>query len=136
MQQRDILKDQIEQLGQALGKLISKFLKLDSNGDITSHIEITNQQLKNELDIDLDKLVEFNQNELKGFIEEKNFTAEHLELLSEYLTKIGMHKTNSKKDNANAYLTRAIDLLECANDISQMISFDRIRQIKEIKNLL
>ena len=136
MQQRDILKDQIEQLGQALGKLISKFLKLDSSGDITSHIEFTNQQLKSELDIDLDQLVGFNQNELKGFIEEKNFTAEHLEMISEYLAKIGTHKANSKKDNANAYLTKAIDLLESANDISQMISFDRIKRIKEIKNML
>lgn len=134
MQQRDILKDQIENLGKVLGKLTSKFLNLDPTEDIESHIEVTNEQLKSELDIDLDKILYFTENELKDFVEKRNLTVDHLEQLSEYLIKIGLSKNN--KDIANLYFIKAIELLECANDVSQMISFDRIKRIKEIDNII
>jgi len=102
MQQRDILQDQIENLGKVLGKLISKFLNLDPKENIANHIEITNEQLKSELDIDLVKILEFNENELKDFVEKRNLTVDHLELLSEYLIKIGIIKIENNKTIANS----------------------------------
>ena len=136
MEQRDIIKDQIEQAGRVLGKLMTKFLNLDSSANITDEIKATNQQLKSELDIDLDKIILFEKNELRDFVEERNLTEGHLEQLSEYLFKIGKHKIENNKKESKAYLSTALELLEVADDISQMLSLDRVHRKNEIKDLI
>lgn len=47
MQQRDLLKDQIEQLGRTLGKVIAEFLGLKNQGDTTLALEASHPKFKN-----------------------------------------------------------------------------------------
>lgn len=136
MEQRDIIKDQIEQLGRVLGKIVNRFLNLDSSGNITDEIKTTNQQLKSELDIDLDKIIYFTKNELRDFIKKRNFAEGHLEQLSEFAFKVGKNKIENNKDESKAYLTTALELLEVADDISQMLSLDRVHRKNEIQSLI
>lgn len=56
MQQRDLLKDQIEQLGRTLGKVIAEFLGLKNQGDTTFALEQVIQNLKTALNFELDHL--------------------------------------------------------------------------------
>ena len=56
MEQRDLLKDQIEQLGKVLAKILPDFLGLKSEGQISQGIEITNHRLRSELDIEIEEL--------------------------------------------------------------------------------
>ncbi|MGK0314471.1 MAG: hypothetical protein ACI86M_000685, partial [Saprospiraceae bacterium] len=92
MQQRDIIKDEIEQLGRALGKLINNFFGLKTVGNVTEAIQITNTELISELDIDIEKMVQFEANELEEYIDSNNLTDIHLDQLASYLFEIGLYE--------------------------------------------
>lgn len=66
MEQRDVLKDEIEQLGRVIGKLISDFLALDQTGDLQQSITQSQRQLK-EKGLDVDKLIACADTELAAF---------------------------------------------------------------------
>ena len=136
MEQRDLLKDQIEQLGKVLAKILSDFLGLKSTGNVTQGIEISNERFQSELDIDIEKLVTFNKSELKEYLEAHKLTASHLETLSEYLKEIGKVQIEKNSDDAKIKLNKASELLDIADEISKTMSFDRINKKNEIKNLL
>jgi len=125
MQQRDFIKEQIEQLGRSLGKIIAGFLGYKTQGTITQGIEITNQQLQSELDIDIEKLVGLNAEELKHYLESKQFTDLHLDMLSEYLFEIGQSKSDQYE--ATVYYQTAIRLIDLTASYSNTLTFDRMK---------
>ena len=135
MEQRDIIKDQIEQVGKAIGKLISKFLNLGPTGNINEAIELTNHQLKDELDIDVEVLLHLEKEALKEFASNKHFAEKSLETLSDYFRKIGEDKAEVFPQEAIRYFQKAIQFLELSDEVSQMYSFDRMEKRKEIKKL-
>lgn len=136
MEQRDLLKDQIEQLGKVLAKILSDFLGFKSSGNVSQGIEISNQNLQSELDIDVEKLKALNKSELEKYFRERKLTEGHLELLSEYLKEVGIAKTRMDKNEATLCLQKAQEFLDIADEISKTMSFDRINKKREIENLL
>jgi len=136
MVQRDLIKDQIEQIGKALGKILVDFLGLDSTAQMTPGIEIANQQLQSQLDIDVSKIVALNDQELRTYLQQLNLTAGHLEMLSEYLTVIGRTKIEANNDTAKLYLAKAIELLDIADEVSQTLSMERMNKKEYIDSLL
>ena len=68
MQQRDYVKNQIEQLGKVLSKIISHFLGLKSDGFLSGAIAISHQQFREELQFDVDKSVLLNEAEVKEYL--------------------------------------------------------------------
>lgn len=136
MENRDLLKDQIEQLGKVLAKILSNFLGMKSKGQIMQGIEITNKHLQSELDLDIDKITTLNKKELKAYLEDRKLTAGHLELLSECLKEIGKGEFERDKNDAKVKLEKASEILEIADEISKTMSFDRINKRNEIKKLL
>ena len=136
MEQRDLLKDQIEQLGRVLGKMLADFLGLKSESQISEAIEITNQRLQDELDIDVDKLTTLNKTELMDYLLDRKLKAEHLEILSEYMKEIGIEALKANKDNARIWLGKAIELIDIADETSRTMSFDRMNEKTRIENLL
>ena len=135
MEQRDLLKDQIEQLGKVLAEIISDFLKLKSNGNGVKGIEISNERLQSELDIDIEKLITLNLSELKTYLEVHKLTDVHLETLADYLLEIGKMEIGHNEAHAKLKLVKAFELLDLAEDISKTISFDRIHKKNEIKSM-
>ena len=133
MQQRDIIKDQIEQVGKVLGQLLSKFLDLKTMGEERQAVEVTKQELKDELDIDVEALLDFDKEALKDFVGNKNLAEKSLEILSDYLRKIGSTKEKSFPKEAIRYYQKAIEMLELADEVSGILSFDRLNLQKEIK---
>lgn len=133
MEQRDIIKDQIEQVGKVLGQLLSKFLKLKTIGEERHAIEITNRELKDELDIDVEALLDFDKETVKDFLGNKKLAEKSLEILSDYLRKIGASKATSFPKEAIRYYQKAIQLLELADEASEALSLDRLDLQKEIK---
>lgn len=136
MEQRDVLKDQIEQLGKVLAKILSDFLGFKSSGNVTQGIEVSNESLQSELDIDIQKIMVLDKTELEEYFRKRQFTESHLELLSEYLKEVGIAKTEIDKSDAHLCLQKAIDLLEIADEVSKTMSFDRINRKSEIKNVM
>ncbi|GAA3560104.1 hypothetical protein [Snuella lapsa] len=130
MEQRDLLKDQIEQLGKVLAKILSDFLGLKSKGQGSQKIEITDQRLLSELDIDIKMLADFTKKELKNYFIARKFTANHLEILSDYLNETGKVENALNKEEVKIRLRIAVELLEIADEISNTLSLDRINKKK------
>ena len=127
---------QIEQLGKVLGKILADFLGLKSKGQVSQGIEISNEQLKSELDIDINKLITLPKNELKDYLLKRKLTENHLEILSEFLMEIGKSKIESNTADAKIYLEKSLEILEIADEVSKTMSFDRINRKKKIENVL
>lgn len=115
MQRRDLLKDQIEQLGKVLAKMLDSFFNFKSNGQVGLGIQQTEQTLKEELGIDLDKLTRLSNYELKQFLEDRNYTNDHLQQLSELLFEYAQNDFNE------GYLAQAKERLQL---IEQMLDLN------------
>lgn len=126
MVQRDVLLDQIEQFGRALAKIIFGFLDLKTKGDITLAIQTTNQQLKSELDIDIDELINFTAEELENYVDKKRLTDNQLDELAKYLYALGeIEQEKNKLQDARKYFEAAKKLSETADKISKTYTFER-----------
>ncbi len=133
MEQRDLLKDQIEQLGRVLGQLIANFLGLKSNGNIDFAIEKTNEQLKSELDIDIELLLGFNSKELEEYVKSKKLIDQYLDDLAGYFFEIGKSKNlSTEKGSRIQWLEKAQELLSLAEKNSTTLTFKRINLKKDI----
>ena len=125
MIQRDIIQQQIEQLGRALGKIITGFLGLKAQGNVMEGFEIANQQFNQELDIDIAKLLEMDKVLLTDYLKDKPFTSTHLTEIAEYIEIVGEHKSDNAA-KAKAFGT-ALSLMELANEKSKV--FDMLSLI-------
>lgn len=134
MQQRDFLKDQIEEMSRVLGQILADFMGLKSNGQAARGIEQANMQLKSQLDLDVQTISHLDKEDLKAYVSEKNLTSAHLETLSEYFREVGTAKTN--KDEAKHDLQKASDLLDIADQLSETMSFSRLSKKQKIDALL
>lgn len=134
MEQRDLLKDQIEQLGKVLGKILSDFIGSASKGNVAQGIEIANERLQSELDIDIEKLISLNNTDLKEYLNTRKLTEPHLEMLSKYLVENGKNKTD--KNEMELYFKKAIILLNIVDEISKTMCYERTRIKSEIANML
>ncbi len=132
MIQRDIIQQQIEQLGRALGKIITAFLGLKSQGKVAEGFQIANQQFKSELDIDIDKLLGFDKAALADFFQDHPITTGHLEQIADYILELGKHQSDTAA-KTNAYGC-AYNLVELANAKSDTFDMNRQFKLKDIAN--
>ncbi len=136
MEQRDLLKDQIEQLSKVLAKILSNLLGLKFHGNVAQGIEISNEHLQSELGIDIEKLMTLNTTGLTEYVKNRKLTGDHLEILSEYLKEVGILKIKTNNIDGKIWLEKAIELLSIADEISKTMSFDRINKKHKIENML
>ena len=132
MIQRDLIQQQIEQLGRALGKIVTAFLGLKSQGKVAEGFQIANQQFKSELDIDIDKLLGFDKAALADFFAEQPMTSGHLEQIAEYVLELGEHQSDTAA-KTNAFGC-AYNLVELANAKSDTFDMNRQFKLKAIAN--
>ncbi len=135
MQQRDIIKDQIEQLGKVLGKLTALILGFDG-GDILEGINQVVEEFDTELNLDLKKLIGLEQEEFKQSLKDKfqNFE-EPLSQLGNLLFEIGNH-CGPEGALRQQYLQKALWTFEYINTVSATFSMERMGKIGELKKLL
>ena len=136
MEQRDLIKDKIEQLGKVLARIISDFLGLKSKGQFAQGIEISNERFQSELNIDIEKIIRFDKTETKEYFNHRKLAAPHLEVLSEYFIEIGMGKLEANKAGAELYLKKAIELFDIVDKTSKTLSLERINKKTQIENLI
>jgi len=101
MIRQDFIIKQINQLGQVLARLLSDLQGLKSSGQKSAGLEITNQTLKNELDLDVQDLIDIpTDNFIDTLTDQKNITIESLEKLAEILVLIA---DNNHEDSQIMY---------------------------------
>ncbi len=90
MQQRDLIKDQIDQLGKVFGKGIARILGLDNNEEVFKVLEEVEKELSTELNIDLKKWLNLDQETYEQALKDRlNNQEEPLELLGNLLFEMG-----------------------------------------------
>ena len=127
MEKRDLIQAEIEKLGFFLQRLLANFLNGNSAGNSIEAFDLVTNELKNELDFDLPLFVSLSNDEMKKYLSNFKFNEQHLEKLVDLLAEM-----NSSK----AYLTRAIEVLDWADELSNSFSFERNRKKIKIQQLL
>ena len=122
MLRRDLLKDQIEQLGRIFGKIVSRLLSLPQTGDLHPGVEQAKQEAKERTGLDIDALLNQDTATLEAYATTYELTAEHLDKLAEFLAGLG---DLAPPDERADYLTAALRLLEVADTQSGDYSLTR-----------
>ena len=127
MEKRDLIQAEIEKLGFFLQRLLANFLNGNSAGNSIEAADLVTNEFKNELDFDLPLFLSLSNDEMKKYLSNFKFNEQHLEKLADLLAEM-----NSSK----AYLTRAIEVLDWADELSNSFSFERNRKKIKIQQLL
>jgi len=106
---RDLLQAQIEQIGQSIGKMISKFLGLKNDGKMEEAIVVTQTVLREELSLDFEKLYRSDHADFIVFFQDKPYSAESLEQLSSYFYEVGFYKMEKDPVDAKLTLQKSVD---------------------------
>ena len=136
MEQRDYLKDQIDQMGKALAKVLSDLMGLKTKNEPQSALNQVSQQLKTQVDLDLDKLLKFSTDERQVFLENDTFNAANLEKLAKILKEMGNLAAENRADYVSAYFKLALELLNSADEKSKAISLERIQEKQNLEKLI
>ena len=136
MERRDILKDQIEQFGRALGSIIANFFQLKLKGKTAQGIEIANEQFKTQLDLDIDYILESDLETLQVYFQERKVSVQNIEELVDYIVALAESKIDIDPNHSAAIFERALALYTMATRISKIYPFSRIQKEQNIRNLL
>ena len=136
MIKRDLIQDEIERVGKAIGKILADFFDLKTEGKISEGIEVTNKALQTQLGIDIEKILTSSKEELLEYFQAQNFTLKHQEQLIDYLSELGEHFADIDADRALNVLRKVLELYEVIDQLSATFSFERIHKEDKIKKLI
>ncbi|ANH81625.1 hypothetical protein A8C56_12120 [Niabella ginsenosidivorans] len=130
----DHLERQIDQLGRVLGKILSGLIGLKGKGQVANGIELTNQTLKGELDLDIQKLLDIPLDDFINTLKtKKEFSNENLEKLADILLLIA--DDSQDKDRKKLY-EKCLTIYEYLERGEDIYSLERQWKIKRIKKFL
>lgn len=133
---RDMLKDEIEQIGKVFAKIIGSFFQLKAKGNPALAIEVTNEQFKDELNLNIHHLINLTTDELQLYFDSKRLQAEHLKLLTDYLLEVGKHQLKVKAIEATKTLTKVLeieDLMQQSKNANLFDDYTAVKTVKQIK---
>ena len=133
---RDLLQAQIEQMGQAIGKMISKFLGLKNDGKMEEAIQFSQTTMQEKLGLDFEKLVRLEKEKFRLFFKDKPYSAQSFEMLSTYFYEVGLYKKANGSKEAKMVLEKAIDLLKLADKVENSLSMERLAKREEIERII
>lgn len=127
MEKRDLIQAEIEKLGFFLQRLLANFLKGNSAGNSVETSDLVTNEFKNELDFDLPLFISLSNDEMKKYLSNFKFNEQNLEKLADLLAQMNTSKT---------YVTKAIEVLNWADEISNTYSFERNNKKIKFQQLL
>ena len=135
MVQHDFIKDEIERMGRAIGKLITLITGTEG-GDLTPELRqsVIHQQLRKELGTDPGDLLSLPRADLIRQLDELNLQPAHLDQLAVFLTEWGHTETDTDV-RANLY-RRAMLLYDLAGERSGVFYPARVAAGVEVRALL
>lgn len=136
MEQRDFIKDELERLGKALSNLMAKFLGWSADGNTSLGIEKTNEQLKLQLDIDVELILQLSQEELSEYLRKRKLTNSHIETLIDYFIEMGGHTIKTNVSFGVSILKKVLEMYQTIDETSKTYSFDRKEKEKKVNELL
>ena len=136
MEKRDYIKAQIEQLGKMLSLVVAKFMGLKLEGKAEQGIEVSQQTLKSELDLDVDKILALDPPALTEYLDDRHLTADHIEKLTDYFIAVADYKLPLNEETAVLYYEKVLQLYGIIDATSHAYSFERFGKEERIKGIL
>ncbi|MBN2614051.1 MAG: GNAT family N-acetyltransferase [Bacteroidales bacterium] len=136
MEKRDYLLDQIEQMGKVIAALLSGFLGLKAQGKAALALEVSRRQMREEVDIDIELILNLSEKELKRYLKERKLIQHHLDKLALYFLEIGESLQEDNRNEAGMYLLKARQLLELSAEFTRTLSLGQIDTQNRINHLL
>jgi hypothetical protein len=134
MKQDDFFLKQIDLLGKILGKILSELLNKRNSSEIFDIYNFSSEKLKQELNVELDFLLSLNEKELIDYISiDKQFENIHIEKIGEIFFTIGNYSNN---ENSKKCLQKSLELYNYINSKSTTYSFERIKKIDKLNDLI
>lgn len=116
--------------------MLADFALFKSKGDVNLAIEVTSQQLLEEVDIDIPYISKLNQVQLENYVSQRNLTDKHLDMLAQYFYDIVVHTPAKSQLDKRKYAHTAKELIRLAEKNSTTITFERMELKTNIENLL
>ncbi len=134
LEQKDYIKKQIDQLGKVLGKLLFDLIGVNQSGKVADGVEISNEILKKELGIDLDKLLSIpNQCFVQILTNEFKFSNESLNYLAKVLFYLSENQSEEMKEKL---LEKTLIIYHFLEFNEEVYSIERNKMITCIKQKL
>ncbi|MCA0430927.1 MAG: hypothetical protein LCH32_10555 [Bacteroidetes bacterium] len=134
MRKEDFLKKQTDKLGQILGFVLAKILKLKTENNISLKLMEILENFENEQGLNFENSVKLNNDDFKIQLHNNNITIENYESIALILFEIGVLKENYN-DKLN-YLNKAKLLFELTNKLGSTYSLQANIKLSEINKLL
>jgi len=130
MYQRDYILNETRKLAQLLAKLMG----LKADGEHEEYRQQFDKILQNEYNVELDELLRLDENGFKGKVQEKAYSAEKLNALSQLLYVFAEPFENDAETKLT--LRKILILFEMMADIHRTESFENIEKRKFIYRFL
>ena len=132
MERRDLIQDQIDQLGAILAKMLTKILGLKSQGFANECIQVVNQDLKDSCEID--DVLALSVTEFILILEKNpNFNSINLEKSANNLFLIA--KDLDVVESKDLY-QKSLKILQLVNNKELTYSHERFIKMKNIERIL
>ena len=136
MERRDLIRDQIEQLGRVFGAILARFLGTKAAGNVTEGIAIANESLQSQLDLDVNLILTLNPPELQDYLAERKLSSAHLETLADYFLAWADSTTSANPEKARTLYQTVLRLYDIIDAWSDLYSLERFDKEKRIRDLL
>ena len=135
MEQRDLIKEEVERLGQALGRLIALVIGTDGNNTGGPPLEVRiNEGMMEGLGISVRSLLDLPVDELRTLVMDRNLNADHVEDLARLFDEWSARETVF--ENQNLLARRSLDLYDLAGELSGNYSFTRAKKEAALREFL
>ncbi len=136
MEHRDIIADQIEQMGKVLAYILHDFLRLSGDVPVTQAMEETDHRLQNELDLDPEKVIGLPEEQLMSYLSSRLKADSQLEQLADFLLQTGMTVAPHDQNEAMRRLQRALEISHTLELQTRTTSLDILAKKKKISEWL
>ena len=124
MEQRDLIKEEAERLGRALGKVIARFFVLREEDTAEEARAITDRELIATLDLDPEELIPLSAPELETYLLDRRLSGPSLEPLAAYAYELGLYAAASgDRVRAGHCFATALRLLDLGEQDSDALTF-------------
>ena len=135
MIQRDFIKRQLEELGRALGKIISDILKLKDLGKVNEGIMMANETLENTFELDIENIF---AHPLDNFVEtltkEKKYSSVHLNYLGDLLYATAeLFEEKGEVEKAKILYQKVLAIFIHVNETEKTFSLARNNKMETIR---
>ncbi|MDP1744262.1 MAG: hypothetical protein Q8L90_01720 [Bacteroidota bacterium] len=138
MIQRDFIKRQLEELGRAIGKIISDILKLKELGKVDEGIVIAQETLESTFDLDIENMLSLPLDSfVETLIKEKKYSSVHLNYLGDVLFAAAeLFEQKDEKKRSKELNQRVLIIFNYIDQTEKTFSLERNNKIEKIKNNL